>query len=218
MRLSAIALLVWGCVLALPPGAWSQGEYASRRSGYDAFEASNGRYDDTEALPRHKQSEFQRLGPATIQGPTSQSRARNRMFLADSHVGIPYYRFKRCEDCHQGTARSSHAAHAGITCRQCHGPEPVASINHFFSRLNPMRRHAYVCAKCHENARASFAIFVVHEPAPLSTQAAQEFKALSWMSWAMHGLLLGVFLLFVPHTALWLVREFKEHGRKGGQP
>lgn len=58
----------------------------------------------------------------------------------------------------------------------------------------------------------------VHEPAPLSTEAAQEFKALSWVSWAMHGLLLGVFLLFVPHTALWLVREFKERGRKGGQP
>ncbi|WP_043645697.1 cytochrome c3 family protein [Fundidesulfovibrio putealis] len=218
MRFKAIALLVLGIALAAPPWAWSQGEYSSRRTGYQAYEASSGQYDDTEVLPRQRQSEFQRLGPGTVQGSASQSRARNRMFLADSHAGIPYYRFKKCEDCHAGAARNSHAEHAGITCRQCHGPEPVASVNHFFSRLNPARKHAYVCAKCHEGAGASFATFVVHQPAPLSEEAAKEFKALSWVSWGMSALLLGVFLLFVPHTLLWLLREYRERSRKGDRP
>jgi len=215
MRSTAIALLALGCVLAAPPLAQGQGE--SQGAGYTAYEASSGRYDDTEVLPRQRQSEFQRLGPGTIQGSQSQGRARNRMFLADSHAGIPFYRYKKCEDCHAGAALNSHAAHAGITCRQCHGTEPIASVNHFFSRLNPARKHAYVCAKCHEDASASFASFLVHPPAPLSQEAAKEFRALSWVSWGMHGLLLGVFILFVPHTLLWLLREIRERSRKGGR-
>jgi len=218
MKFKAIALLALGFALGTPPGAWSQGEYSSRSGGYQAYEASSGRYDDNEVLPRQRQGGLQRSGPGTIQDSGSQGRARNRMFLSDAHAGIPFYRYKKCEDCHAGAVRNTHAEHAGISCRQCHGQEPVASINHFFSRLNPMRRHAYVCAKCHEGAGASFASFVVHQPGPLSEEAAKEFKALSVVSWGMHGLLLGVFLLFVPHTVLWLLRELRDSRRKGGQP
>lgn len=218
MRCIATALLVLGCVLTAPPGAFCQGESSMRRTGYEGYEASRGRYDAGEVLPRQKWSEFQRLGPGTVSGTAQENRARNRMFLADSHAGIPYYRYKKCEACHSGAVRNVHSERAGISCRQCHGSEPMASINQFFSRLNPVRKHAYVCAKCHEGAGASFATFVVHAPPPLSDEAARTFPLLSWVSRGMLGLLLGVFVFFVPHTALWVLREFKARRRSGGQP
>lgn len=216
MRLSMIVLLTALAALG-PPGALAQEETSSRRSGYYGYESSTGRYDDTEAAPRGRGAHVLSRGGHERFAATGEG-AKNRMFLADSHAGIPYYRYKKCEDCHAGAVRNTHTVHGNISCRQCHGPDPVASVNHFFSRLNPIRRHAYVCAKCHEGAGASFASFVVHEPAPFSEEAASEFKALSWVSWGMAGLMFAVFMIFIPHTALWLLRELISRRGKGGRP
>jgi hypothetical protein len=218
MRITAIALLALGCMLAAPPWTFGQGESSSRKSGYYGYEASTGRYDNTEAVPRGRGAFSLSRQGAPGRFAVSGPEARNRMFLADSHAGIPYYRYKKCEDCHAGAVRNTHSEHADISCRQCHGPEPVASVNHFFSRLNPVRKHAYVCAKCHEDAGASFAEYVVHQPQPLSREAARDFRSLSYVSWGMHGLLFGVLLLFIPHTALWILRELRERRGKGGKP
>lgn len=131
----------------------------------------------------------------------------NRRFLADSHRGIPFYLNRTCESCHAGEVKSMHTTRAGITCRQCHSSEPIASINHYFSLMNPIRRHAYVCAKCHEGASASFATYVVHAPNPAQEGTREVFPALYYVFWAMVFLACATFLVFLPHTALWGIRE-----------
>jgi hypothetical protein len=132
---------------------------------------------------------------------------RIRTRLADSHQGIKFYNVLRCEFCHAEEAKDIHRVRANLTCRQCHGGEPIASIEHFYSPLNPIRRHAYVCAKCHEGASASFASYVVHEPAAGSLTAKNDFPILYYSYWFIFLLLVGTLAFFIPHTLLVGVRE-----------
>jgi hypothetical protein len=196
----------------------AQEEVATEFSKYREQELSTGYYEEYEVRPGRASPLFQTgiSRPGIRYGPDVPGKAWNRMFLADAHVGLPYYRYKRCEDCHAGVAHTSHAARGAITCRQCHGGEPIAAINHYFSRLNPIRRHAYICAKCHQGAGASFAAYVVHELDPFAPDTLRKFPALAVVSWGMIGLLALTFAFFIPHTALWLLREFLG-SRRGGR-
>jgi hypothetical protein len=82
-------------------------------------------------------------------------------------------------------------------------------VDHYYSALNPIRRHAYVCAKCHEGASASFATYVIHPPAAARALATRSsFPALYWTDWFMTALIIGVFLVFLPHGIAWWVREW----------
>jgi hypothetical protein len=74
--------------------------------------------------------------------------------------------------------------------------------------MNPLRRHAYVCAKCHEGSSASFASYVTHPPNPAQVSALKSFPVLFYVFWFMVALAVGTFLVFLPHTALWGIREF----------
>ena len=147
-------------LLLLPAIASAQGEEVSsaiRR--YKDREASTGYYEEYEMRPR-RQRPFVEI-PGVRRGifpysPTA-AKVRVRMRLADSHQGIRFYERRRCEDCHIEQTRDIHTVRANLTCRQCHGGEPIASNAHYFSPLNPIRRHAYVCAKCHEGASACYA-------------------------------------------------------------
>jgi hypothetical protein len=96
----------------------------------------------------------------------------------------------------------------GITCVQCHRSQPGAGVFHYYSPLNPIRRHAYVCAKCHEGATPSFASYMVHEPNPLAAETRDTFPALYYAVWFMLILAGGVFVIFLPYTAFWWVRDF----------
>ena len=98
-------------------------------------------------------------------------------------------------------------ARSGLTCRQCHGEEPIASIDHWYSPLNPRHRHAYVCAKCHEGADASLASYVVHVPNPASMSTFKSFPLLSVVFWLMMALAIGTFAVFLPHALTWGIRE-----------
>ena len=73
--------------------------------------------------------------------------------------------------------------------------------------MNPIRRHAYVCAKCHEGASASYAAYVVHEPNPALSSTFKEFPVLAYAFWIMVVIAVGTFVLFLPHTFLWGIRE-----------
>jgi hypothetical protein len=97
-----------------------------------------------------------------------------------------------------------------------HGEEPIASIRHYFSRLNPIRQHTHVCARCHEGAGASFALYRVHEPNP-GTALHVACHAVAFLYFLGHGgLAVGTFALFLPHTVLWGIRElFMKKGGKG---
>jgi hypothetical protein len=122
-------------------------------------------------------------------------------------MGIAFYTDKTCAACHPQEAKDIHTVRANLTCRQCHGGEPIASIQYFNSPMNPIRKHAYVCAKCHEGSSASFASYIIHEPAPGSAAALKSFPLLYIVYWFMTVLLVGTLAFFIPHSFLTGLRE-----------
>jgi hypothetical protein len=204
---TAAALLLG--LLFLPKMAASQEEVASTLRRYKGYEVSTGYYEEYEVKPRRRRP---LVGVPGIQRglfPYSPSAAqvRIRTRLADSHRGIKFYENLRCEYCHIKETRDIHTVRANLTCRQCHGGEPIASIEHFYSPMNPIRRHAYICAKCHEGASASYASYVIHEPPAGSPEAKKSFPALYYSYWSMLLLLTGTLAFFVPHTIMVVLRE-----------
>lgn len=201
--------LVGVVLLALPAAApaWAQEEVTSPLYRYGQREVIRDRYEKYEVRPR---APLPAPGPVRrsgvlLYGPTPQ--VRNRQYLPDAHAGLKFYYSYTCSQCHPQQARSILTTRAGITCRQCHGPEPIAAVKHYYSPLNPIRRHAYICAKCHQGANASFATYRVHAPEPWSRRALKEFPALFYVFWAMAGIALVTLVLFLPHTLLWGLRE-----------
>jgi len=196
-------------LLLLPETAPAQEEVASAIRRYKEHEVSTGYYEEYEVLPR-RQRPFVEI-PGVRRGvfpysPTA-AKVRVRTRLADSHQGIKFYQRRRCEDCHIKETKDIHTVRANLTCRQCHGGEPIASNAHYFSPLNPIRRHAYICAKCHEGASASYASYVVHAPNPLMIGTMKSFPVLFYAFWIMVAIAVGTFAVFLPHTILWGIRE-----------
>jgi hypothetical protein len=196
-------------IFALPPSASAQEEVASAIRRYKDRETSTGYYEEYEMRPRRQRPFVEVPGVQVGLFPYSPSAAqvRNRSRLADSHMGIAFYTDKTCVACHPQEAKDIHTVRANLTCRQCHGGEPIASIQYFHSPMNPIRKHAYVCAKCHEGSSASFASYIIHEPAPGSVAALKSFPILYFVYWFMTVLLVGTLAFFIPHSFLTGVRE-----------
>ena len=204
---TAAALLLQA--LALPALVAAQEEVASSLRRYQDREASTGYYEQYEVLPGRQRPliSVPGLRRGTFPYSPTAARVRIRTRLADSHQGIKFYWNLRCEYCHAEQAKDIHKVRANLTCRQCHGGEPIASIEHTFSPMNPIRRHAYICARCHEGASVSFASYVVHEPAAGSLAAKNDFPILYYSYWFIFLLLVGTLAFFIPHTFLVGVRE-----------
>lgn len=208
---------VWINVFALlalllsPALSLGQGEeVTSYIYRYKQYEVSTGYYEEYEMRPRHESPlvrKFRGVDREPFAYSSTAASIRNRNLLADSHRGIKFYDNRRCEKCHINETRDIHTTRANMTCRQCHGPEPIASLNHYYSPMNPIRRHAYICAKCHEGAGASFATYVIHEPAAGSSSARTGFPALYYSYWFMVVLLAGTLAFFIPHAILMGLRE-----------
>jgi len=195
--------------LLFPNPIYAQEEVASTIRRYKDREVSTGYYEEFEVMPGRQQPLFTSppgLSRTFLLSPTA-ARVRIRTRLADSHMGIKFYAVLRCEYCHVEQTKDIHTVRANLTCRQCHGGEPVASIEHANSLMNPIRRHSYVCAKCHEGSSASFATYVVHQPAPESLTAKRQFPLLYYAYWFMLVLLVGTLAFFLPHTFLVGFRE-----------
>ncbi len=213
----ALLIVLWTALAASP--ALAQEEVANAYSRYareESGDASAGVYEVRPGLEPSRL--FPRLGaPARLMPNKAEAKgAWNRGHLADAHQGVPFADQRPCRTCHSGAVRNLHSARAGVTCVQCHGGGTVASINQAFSRMNPVRRHAYVCAKCHAGATLALASYVIHEPNPLSPEASAQFPALAWAVRIMLAVAVLTFVLFLPHTILWGVREYRGRGRKGG--
>jgi hypothetical protein len=214
-----LAAVAAGAVLLLPPPAFAQEEVASALRRYKDKEASTGYYEEFEVRPRRGRPFVEVPGVQAGVFPYSPTAAkvRIRSRLADSHMGIASYTDKTCVTCHPEEAKDIHTVRANLTCRQCHGGEPIASIQYFNSPMNPIRKHAYVCAKCHPGASASYAAYVVHEPKPAQASTLKKFPVLAYAFWIMVAIAVGTFVLFLPHTFLWGLRELfikkekKEH-------
>lgn len=212
-RHMALLLVILATLHAGPVPA--QEEVASQFR-YRERDASTGYYEEYEVRP-WGQSPFIQAPGVTGRGMRYRSDDKNvwnRRFLADSHLGIPFYQNRTCESCHAGDVRNLHTVRAGITCRQCHSGEPIASINHYFSLMNPIRRHAYVCAKCHEGAGASFATYVVHSPDPASAGTSEVFPELYYPYQILKVLTIGTLAVFIPHALLWGFRELISKRRR----
>jgi hypothetical protein len=182
---------------------------ASAIRRYKDREASTGYYEEYEVKPRRMTPLVEVPGVRRGLFPYSPTAApvRVRTRLADSHQGIKFYDVLRCDYCHVQEAKDIHTVRANLTCRQCHGGEPIASLQHYYSAMNPIRKHAYVCAKCHEGASASYASYIVHQPAPGSAAARKGFPILYYAYWFMAVLLVGTLAFFIPHSFLVGVRE-----------
>ncbi len=214
--------MIWLLVIAisLPGWSWAQEETASRLNRYREQEMSTRHYEKYEVRPLARPQIFVGEEPtgvgAVTLAPTAE-RVRIRTHLADSHMGLKFYDRLTCLECHPGAAQNFHTARTDITCRQCHGPEPIASIRHYYSIMNPIRRHAYVCAKCHPEATASYAEYIVHEPSPASLDTLKTFPVLFVVFWIMVAIAVGTFAAFLPHAFVWGLREFLDVRRKKGR-
>lgn len=199
-----------GLLLVLPAPAPAQEEVTSSIRRYKEREASTGYYEEYEVKPRRERPFVGVPGVIRKPFPYSPKAAeiRVRPYLADSHRAVQFYQQRRCDECHTEEAKHSHTVRGNITCRQCHGGEPIASINHYFSPLNPIRRHSYVCAKCHEGANPSFATFLVHEPPAGAAETRKAFPSLYYANWFMYLLIVGTLAFFLFHSAVWLGKEF----------
>lgn len=191
--------------------ASAQREAAGGGSRYAEEAASTGYFRETEPLPGgyqiHLQTPQSRGGFWGL-GPTTANLTRES-FSADAHARTADYNPQRkCIACHEDSARNLHTARTTVTCRQCHRGQPIAGVHHYYSPLNPIRRHAYVCAKCHEGATANFSSYVVHEPKPLAQETRESFPALFYAVWFMVILAGGIFLFFIPYVSLWGIRDF----------
>ena len=208
-------------LLCLPEAASTQEEVASAIRRYKERELSTGYYEQYEAKPRHIAP---LVGvPGVTRGifpySTSAAQVRTRTRLADSHWGIKFYKNLRCEYCHVRETRDIHTVRANLTCRQCHGGEPIASLEHYYSPFNPIRKHAYVCSKCHEDSSASFASYVVHPPNPALIGTMKTFPVLFYAFWIMIAITAGTFIIFLPHMVAWGIRElFNKKEKAEGEP
>jgi hypothetical protein len=203
-------------LVVLPQPVSAQEEVTSAIRRYKEYEVSTGYYEEYEVRPRRQLPLVEipgvRRGIFPYSPTGAQVRVRTR--LADSHQGLKFYARRRCEECHIAETRDIHTVRANLTCRQCHGGEPIASINHYFSPLNPIRKHAYVCSKCHQGASASYASYVVHEPSAGTLAAKQGFPVLYYAYWFMLILLVGTLAFFIPHSLMVGIRELFRQKRK----
>jgi hypothetical protein len=208
----AVGLLMGLVLLTVPSGpAWAQEEVTSKIYRYRERVAT-GYYEGYEVSPRRTRAILEAPGIKRGLFPygSSSANVRIRTRLPDSHRGLKFYYRNTCIECHPQEARNLHSSRAGITCRQCHGPEPIAAINHFYSAMNPIRRHAYICAKCHEGANAAFAGFYVHEPPAASLETRKSFPILFYVYWGMLLLLAGTLAFFIPHSLMVGLRELSD--------
>ncbi len=216
MALGALELM-----LVLPAPAPAQEEVTSSIRRYKDRESSTGYYEEYEAMPRRLRPFVGVPGVLRPSFPYSPkaSKTRIRTYLADAHMGVQFYELRTCVECHAAEAKSIHTVRGNLTCRQCHGGEPIASIAHYYSPLNPVRRHAYVCSKCHEGASMSFATYVVHEPDPGSLLTRTTFPSLFYADWFMYLLVVGTIGFFVVHTGVWVSKElYHVFTEKKGKP
>ena len=179
--------------------------------------ASSGYFRDQDSLPgAYRIYQMEQEGRLWGLGPGGGA-VRRGSFSVDAHAGVDGYGWRSCASCHEEQRYSLHSSRGNVSCEQCHRGQPIAGIHHYYSAMNPIRRHAYVCAKCHEGSSASFATYVIHEPSPLALSTREDFPLFYYVVWFMVILAGGVFLVFIPYVTLWGVRELVElfKGGKG---
>jgi len=183
--------------------------FAPPAAAQDEFEGS-GFFRDQDTIPSSYRLYVQTgIGGGFWGMGPNRGKVKRSSFKVDAHDDVRDYTPQRsCTNCHAEQAKDLHSVRMGIRCTQCHLSQPLGGVHQYYSPMNPIRRHAYVCAKCHEGATPSFAGYVIHEPSPYTQEAKEQFPLLYYAFWFMIILAGGVFAFFIPFTILWLLREY----------
>ena len=95
-------------------------------------------------------------------------------------------------------------------CADCHSAHNAQRVSDPAARVHPNNRLA-TCQQCHKNASAGFVTFAPHA----TTHDFYRYPEVWIAAKFMIALLIGVFLFFWTHTALWFYREWRD--RKEGK-
>jgi cytochrome c551/c552/cytochrome b subunit of formate dehydrogenase len=130
---------------------------------------------------------------------------------------------KNCGNCHAESFKSYtqtyhgqvHKLGYGYTakCFDCHGGHAVQRVADPASRVHPANR-LDTCRRCHENASAGFLTFAPHATTDDFERYPQVWIATKFMI----ALLVGVFVFFWTHTALWFYREWQDRKARQTRP
>lgn len=127
---------------------------------------------------------------------------------------------RNCGNCHAESLRTYTETYHGqvntlgyahtAKCFDCHGNHKIQRVSDPASSVYPTNRLA-TCRKCHANATGGFLTFEPHA----TTHDFARYPYVWIAAKFMVALLIGVFVFFWTHTALWFYREYRE--RKEGK-
>jgi cytochrome b subunit of formate dehydrogenase len=130
---------------------------------------------------------------------------------------------QNCGSCHKENFKSFlDTYHGQITslgytytakCFDCHGSHGIQRAHDPSSTVHPDNRLA-TCQKCHAGATRGFVTFQPHA----NTRDFNRYPAMWITAKFMMVLIIGVFLFFWTHTALWFYREYKDRREGKGRP
>jgi cytochrome c551/c552/thiosulfate reductase cytochrome b subunit len=122
---------------------------------------------------------------------------------------------QNCGNCHIESYRTYTQTYHGqvhrlgyahtAKCADCHSAHNAQRVSDPASRVHPDNRLA-TCQQCHKNATAGFVTFAPHA----TTHDFERYPQVWIAAKFMIALLIGVFLFFWTHTALWFYREWRD--------
>jgi predicted CXXCH cytochrome family protein len=130
---------------------------------------------------------------------------------------------KNCGNCHRENFKSFLDTYHGkvtalgytytATCFDCHGNHDIQRVSHPRSTVHPNNR-LQTCQTCHQRATAGFVTFQPHA----NTRDFDRYPAMWITAKFMMVLIIGVFLFFWTHCALWFYREYRDRKEGKGRP
>jgi cytochrome b subunit of formate dehydrogenase len=130
---------------------------------------------------------------------------------------------KNCGSCHERNLKSYMRTYHGrvntlgyaytAKCFDCHGSHEIRRVADPASSVHPHNRLA-TCQTCHEHATPGFVTFEPHA----TTDDYERYPYMWIVSKFMAALIIGVFLFFWTHTALWFHREYKDRRARKTRP
>jgi thiosulfate reductase cytochrome b subunit len=130
---------------------------------------------------------------------------------------------RNCGTCHAESLRTYTETYHGqvntlgyahtAKCFDCHGSHAVQRVADSASTVHPDNRLG-TCRKCHADATAGFVTFEPHATSHDFARYPYVWLATKFMI----ALLVGVFLFFWTHTALWFYREYQDRRERRARP
>ncbi len=155
----------------------------------------------------------QLLAAGDLRGPTCitchTSHEISAPGRAEFRIGIDH----KCGQCHEARLERYRETFHGkaialgrpgvAACHDCHGHHDILPTGNPDSHVAAGANRLATCQKCHLQANANFADYVVHA----DHLNRKKYPQIYWVFLFMTVLLLGTFLFFAVHSLLWFVRS-----------